>query len=147
MSRVLSLYHIIISTHYRRPTISPEHEADLFRVIANYFSKKKCFFHAINGMPEHIHFLFDLNPTIALSTIIGELKRETSLWMKQSGYFPKFEGWCSGFCALSVSLSVKPAVIKYIQSQKTHHQEVPFDEEVTEIYERNGFEYHPDELM
>ena len=147
MSRVLSLYHIIISTHYRRPTISPEHEADLFRVIANYFSKKKCFFHAINGIPEHIHFLFDLNPTIALSTIIGELKRETSLWMKQSGYFPKFEGWCSGFCALSVSLSVKPTVIKYIQSQKTHHQKVSFDKEVTEIYERNGFEYHPDELM
>ena len=147
MSRVLSLHHIIISTHHRRSTITPDFESDLYRVIANYFSKKKYFLHAINGMPEHIHILFDLNPTMSLSDVIGELKRETSLWMKQSGFFPQFDGWCSDFCALGVSLSVKPNVIRYIQSQKTHHQKATFDDEISKIYEVNGFLNHPDELM
>ena len=147
MSRILSLHHVILSTKNRRPVIVPENEHSLYRFITKFLEHKRCFVHAVNGMPEHVHVFFDLNPNIALSPTVGELKRESSLWMKQSGLFPEFEGWAVGICGLAVSFSIKSKVIKYIEQQKPHHLKATFDDEIQLIYEKNNLRYHPSELM
>ena len=147
MSRILSLHHVILSTKRRRPVIVAENEHSLHRFITKFLESKKCFVHAVNGMADHVHVFFDLNPNIALSPMVGELKRESSLWMKQSGLFPDFEGWAVGICALGVSFSIKPRVIQYIDGQKSHHQKTTFDDEIQIIYKANNLVYHPSELM
>ena len=146
MSRTLALFHTIISTRNRAQSITPEHESELYCFLGTYLAKNNCFVIAINGMPNHIHILFDLNPRFSLADIIGELKRLSSLWIKQSGLFPQFNGWSSGYCALSVSLSNKQGVINYINSQKVHHQNQSFDSELKTYYDIHDFDYHPSEL-
>ena len=146
MSRTLALFHTIISTRNRAQSITPEHESELYRFLGTYLAKNNCFVIAINGMPNHIHILFDLNPRFSLADIIGELKRLSSLWIKQSGLFPQFNGWSSGYCALSVSLSNKQGVINYINSQKVHNQNQSFDSELKTYYDIHDFDYHPSEL-
>jgi putative transposase len=45
------------------------------------------------------------------------------------------------WCAFSVSSSVAPDVIEYIQQQAQHHAKMSFVEEVQLLFKRHGLEY------
>ncbi len=53
---------------------------------------KNCTLYRIHAMEAHVHILTSLNPSIALADFVHDLKRSTSLWLKQSGLFPYFSG-------------------------------------------------------
>lgn len=92
-------------------------------------------------MPDHIHIFTDLHPSIALSDLIRDVKVASNLWMKQSGLFPEFEEWQSGYAAFTYSEKEKDAVINYIKNQKTHHQKENFETEYKNLLKDNGIEF------
>jgi len=51
----------------------------------------------INGTDNHLHIITDLHPSIALSDFMRELKVSTSMWIKEIGLFPEFDGWADGY--------------------------------------------------
>ncbi len=50
-------------------------------------------------MEEHIHVLTDLHPGIALADFIRDIKTASSIWLKDSDYFPNFIGWADSYAA------------------------------------------------
>ncbi|MFN5187593.1 MAG: IS200/IS605 family transposase [Planctomycetota bacterium] len=84
---------------------------------------------AINGMPDHVHLFFGMRPTQSLSDLMTHVKGDTSRWINDRRLTRGKFAWQSGYGAFSYSRSQVPAVIRYIQNQKTHHKKKTFMEE------------------
>ncbi len=130
MSTTSSLHHFVFNTYKRRMTIPHRHETDLYRYIWNLLAVKKCHLLRIGGIENHIHIFVDIHPTISVAQLAGELKRKSSLWMKQSGLFPGFEGWGKEYFAFSKSANERNTTIEYIKRQREHHNKVSFENEI-----------------
>ena len=92
-------------------------------------------------MEDHIHIMSDLHPSVCLSDYVKHIKVSTSLWMKESGKFPVFEGWQEGYGALTYSVKEKDTVINYIKNQKEHHKSENFYDEFKRLLIENEIEF------
>ena len=129
MSYVQLLYHVVIRTKANQPVLSLEHSDDLYRYIWGIIKNKNSVLYRINGMEDHVHVLFSLHPTIALSDFMREMKAETSKMLKRTAGFGQFTAWSEGYAALSYSLKDKEMIINYIKNQREHHRTISFREE------------------
>lgn len=139
MSHTNLNYHIVIRTKYSKRTITPAYERDLYNYIYAYAKAMKCWVYRIGGMPDHVHILVDIPPTVAIADFMRGLKTATSKRLKQaSDRFPAYEGWEKEYYASSVSRENVEAVRQYIMNQKTHHQKVDSRTELIELCRKAG---------
>ena len=89
-------------------------------------------------MKEHIHILTDLHPSIALADFIRDIKTASSIWLKDSDYFPNFTGWADGYAALTYSYWDKDKLINYIKNQQKHHNNETFEKEYRRLLEEHN---------
>jgi REP element-mobilizing transposase RayT len=92
----------------------------------------------INSVQDHVHILFELGRTIAVSGAVEEVKKTSSKWIKTQGNeFARF-GWQTGYGAFAVSESNVAAVREYIASQQEHHRKKSFQEEYRAFLKRHN---------
>jgi len=101
------LYHIVLRTKRREPSINQENVQSLYKYIWGIIKNKKGKLYRINGIEDHIHILCDLHPSIALADFVKSVKVATSLWMKQSPDFRLFQGWGEGYAAFTYSFKIR----------------------------------------
>ncbi|MCI5776569.1 MAG: IS200/IS605 family transposase [Bacteroidales bacterium] len=130
MSRTALLYHIIWRTRASEPSISENHERQLYTYILRICDNKNCKLHRINSMPDHIHILVSIRPDISVSQFVKIIKGESSKWLKShTNWFPSFRGWGSGYAAFTYAENDKETIRQYIANQKQHHRNTPFYQE------------------
>jgi REP element-mobilizing transposase RayT len=134
------LYHIVFRTKSSQQSITPEHSRILYAYSMGIIKNKKCTLFRINGMPDHIHILSDLHPSVALADYIKDIKVSSSKWMKDSGYFPDFKGWGAKYCAFTYSYKEKDVIINYIKNQQEHHKGEVFADEMNRFFKENGID-------
>ena len=134
------LYHIVLRTKRSEPSIAQEKVSSLYKYIWGIIKNKKGTLYRINGMEDHIHILSDLHSSVALADFVKSIKVATSLWLKQSSYFPDFQGWEEGYAAFTYSFKEKEVLIKYIQNQQEHHQKEGTQDELKRLWIENGME-------
>ena len=105
-----------------------------------FIQNHKCFLYRINGMEDHLHILCDLHPTIALADFIRDLKTSSSVWLKQNGKFPAFEGLADGYAALTYSWKDKDMIVNYIINQQMHHKKETFEYELKRMLKEQGID-------
>ncbi|MDB6126197.1 MAG: Transposase [Verrucomicrobia bacterium] len=133
--------HLIFSTKNRDPLLHDSIHDALHRYIAVVLQNLDCPATIINSVEDHIHLLFELSRTIAMSSAVEEIKKTSSKWMKTQGEpFSKF-AWQSGYGAFAVSESNVAAVREYIANQREHHRVKTFQEEYRVFLERHGVSY------
>ena len=59
----------------------------------------------INGISNHVHILFGLNPSIAVSDTVHEIKRSSSLFINKQKLCPERFSWQEGYGAFTYSRS------------------------------------------
>ena len=141
MSYVAAFYHIVFSTKSREMTINETNCEKLYKFCNYLVTEKGCALIRINGMGDHIHLLIELSPTLALSDFVKHIKQKSSIWMKESGLFPRFNGWGKEYFAHTVSHKDIPNVKAYIINQKAHHLAFPFDSELKRLVAHVGLTY------
>jgi putative transposase len=134
------LYHIIFRTKDGKNTLNQANAKELYAYIAGILKTKKCHLYRINGVENHIHMLCDLNPNLALSDFMRDVKASSSLWLKQCNHFPRFSGWAGGYGAFTKSYRDKDMIINYIKNQQEHHRKVTFEDEYRRILQEGGVE-------
>jgi REP element-mobilizing transposase RayT len=92
-------------------------------------------------MSDHIHIFTDLHPSVSLSSLVKDIKVSSNLWIKQSGLFPDFEEWQSGYGAFTYSEREKDMIINYIKKQKEHHKNESFETEYKTLLKDHGIEF------
>lgn len=140
-------YQIVFGTKYRKPTIEDTHCQELYKFIWGIIEKKKCKLYRINGVEDHIHIFSDLHPSISLADYIKDIKIASSIWMKESGKFPEFEGWQEGYGAFTYSIREKDKIINYVKKQKEHHKKESFYDEYKRLLIENGVEFNEKYLL
>ena len=132
--------HAIWSTKDRLPLIHPPAEALIYDFLKGQFQDMGCPVKAINGMPEHIHVLFQLNPQKSLADVIKQVKGSSSHTINQQDLIQEKFSWQTGYAAFSVSGSAVDKIASYIHTQKQHHAQKSFHSEFNEILIDHGFE-------
>jgi len=135
-----NVVHVVFSTKDRRKTISAEFQPKLWAYSAGICKKHGVFVHAIGGMDDHIHFLIQVPPAIALANAVLAVKSNSSRWANEEG---QKLAWQKGYAAFSVSASIAPAVVRYIQNQKAHHRRMSFDDEFLALLRKHGVQFDP----
>jgi len=132
--------HVVFSTKDRRKTIAADFQPKLWAYSAGICKKLGIFVHAIGGMEDHAHFLIQVPPVMALAKAVGTIKANSSRWADEEGH--KL-AWQQGYAAFSVSASVVPVVVRYIQNQEAHHRKMSFEEEFLALLRKHGVEFDP----
>ena len=140
-------YQIVFGTKYRKPTITPQYDNDLYRYIWGIIKNKKCKLYRINGIQDHIHIMSDLHSSICLADYVQDIKVASSIWMKETGKFPAFEGWQDGYGAFTYSIRERDMIINYIKKQKAHHKKENFYNEYKRLLTENGIEFDETYLL
>lgn len=89
-------------------------------------------------MPDHIHMLVDIPPTVALASFMNKLKSETSKWLRQNPKFPMFSGWGEGYACFTYAFEDLDTVKNFIRNQKEHHRVETFANEYRRLIESQG---------
>jgi putative transposase len=133
--------HLVFSTKHRERCLTDGIRQDLHAYLGGTLNGLSCIPIEINSEPEHIHALFLLGRTIALSDAIGKLKTSSNDWLRSRGaQFAEFY-WQGGYGAFSVSQSGVEKVRHYIRSQQEHHKRVSFQDEFRAFLRRYEVEH------
>lgn len=122
--------HIVFSTKNRQPFLKDRgfrerSHAYLTGISENQGSPSL----RIGGTEDHVHILCRLSKTLDISTLIRELKRDSSKWIKEE--HPRLADfyWQQGYGAFSVSPAHVDPLDEYIASQEEHHRRETFQDE------------------
>ncbi len=140
-------YQLVFGTKNRKPTIAKAFDQELYKYIYGIIKNKNCKLYRINGIEDHIHIMSDLHPTVCLSDYVKDIKVASSIWMKESGKFPAFEGWQEGYGAFTYSVREKDVIINYIKNQKEHHKSESFYDEFKRLLIENEIEFDKKYLL
>lgn len=140
-------YHVVFATKYRRPSITDAIQERLYEYIGGTIRAKKGHLIQIGGMPDHVHILARLSPTLAVADVVRDFKANSSKWINDQPQITQIFEWQKGYGAFTVSYSQIPGVKKYIQNQKEHHRTRTFQEEYIEFLKRHGIEFRMEYLF
>ncbi|HYI08630.1 MAG TPA: IS200/IS605 family transposase [Thermoanaerobaculia bacterium] len=139
--------HVTFSTKQRQPSITPDLEERLLPYLGGIVRQLGGMALAANAVPDHVHLLVTLPPTIAISEAVGKIKGSSSKWVHDSFSERRLFAWQRGFGAFSVSRSNVATVARYIEGQKEHHRKVTFEDEFARLLTRHGVDFDPRYLL
>jgi putative transposase len=134
-SLVKIIVHVVWSTKDRVRMIPPEIELQLFAYFGGIISNNKGRLINAGCDADHIHILVSVG-RIDVGELIGDIKRESSKWMKKKGVGNFY--WQRGYGAFSIGESQVPAVSDYILNQKAHHRKLTFQDEFRGLCKKNN---------
>ncbi|MEZ4529465.1 MAG: IS200/IS605 family transposase [Thermomicrobiales bacterium] len=123
MSYWRTFYHLVWSTKYREPMLTPERMAmvqQAFRVVAKDMG---AYTHAIGGMPDHVHVAVSIPPSIAVAAYVQRLKGSSSRYLTKQITLPGIEGfaWQEHYGVTTFGERSLDAVVGYLERQADHH--------------------------
>ena len=110
---------VVFAVQNRESLITSERKEEVYRYITGIIQNHDHKLLAINGMPDHLHILFGMRPTQALSDLMKQVKQDSSKWINERGILRGRFSWQAGFGAFSYSKSDLPNVMAYIRDQET----------------------------
>ena len=137
--------HLIFSTKNRAQLLTPRNLAiDTHSYLAGISSRLGCHPVLINGVEDHVHLLVRLSRTVTQADLVKELKRASTLWLREQSPDTAAFSWQAGYGIFSVSVSNLDQVRAYISSQEEHHRKVTFQEELRLFLQRHQLKWEED---
>lgn len=133
--------HLVFAVKYRDGVIDKSWRNELYQYIIGLINNRGHKVYAIGGMSDHIHILVSLSPKQSISKLVQEVKRASTLWIKEKKYVRCHCAWQEGFGAFSYGKSKIESVANYIQNQEVHHAKHTFREEYISFLQLFGIDY------
>jgi len=113
--------HITWHTKNSSPLLVPKVEAETHHYIrGRCINTPGIYIHEIGGIEDHIHLCLQIEPTIIISELVGQLKGSSSHEVnKKLGH--KVLEWQTGYGVVSFGKKELKWVKGYIQKQREHH--------------------------
>ncbi len=122
--------HAIIGVKYRENLIIPKYEKLIYKILSREIYKTGCNLFAIGGTENHVHILIMVKSTVSISSVMKQVKGASSRMISRLKLCSEDFYWQIGYGAFSVSEKNLKGVIRYIKTQKEHHQKVNLSEEL-----------------
>src|SRR4030095_2704730 len=95
----------VFAVEGRQSLIAREHKIEIYKYMTTVIQNQKNKVMAINGMPDHVHLLIVLNPDIALSDLVQDVKSASSRLINDNRWVKGHFNWQKGYGAFSYSKS------------------------------------------
>ncbi len=125
--------HVIWATKYRESLISKEIKYLLYDYIREICRELDYHLDFINGVEDHVHLLFSLNPVHSISDMVKNIKGKSWAWMLKQNLIEDYFTWQDGYSAFSVSPQNVQRVRNYIKNQEKHHSKYSYEQEIDKI--------------
>jgi len=135
------LYQIVFSTKNREHTLTKPNREELFKYISGVLKNKNCHLYRIGGVSDHIHIVTHLHPSVALASLVQDIKLASSHDIKTHQLFENFNGWQDGYGGFTYSFKEKDRLIEYVKNQEQHHPTITFKDEYIELLKEHGIEF------
>ena len=86
------LYQLVFTTKNREHTLTKTGREELFRYISGVIKNKNCHLYQIGGVDDHLHIITHLHPSVALASLVKDIKLASSSHIKANRLFPLFSG-------------------------------------------------------
>ncbi len=134
--------HLVFSTKHRQPFLrDPNLRQEMHAYLGGISKTLECPPLIVGGVEDHIHLLGRMSRTITQADWVKELKRVSSLWIKQRDPDSSDFAWQGGYGAFSVSPSALDQTSNYIANQEQHHQKQTFQDEYRTLLSKHGVEW------
>jgi|WetSurMetagenome_2_1015567.scaffolds.fasta_scaffold11983_4 putative transposase len=139
--------HIVFSTKRRYPFLyGPELRERMHAYVGGILRALDSPALRVGGMSDHMHILMQLSKNRAVADVVGELKRNSSKWVKEVVPEMMKFAWQNGYAAFSVSESGVEGVRDYIQGQEAHHHAISYQDEVRSLLREFHMDYDEEYL-
>jgi putative transposase len=133
---------IVFAVKGRQNLIAKQNRDELHKYITGIVQNREQKLLSIFAMPDHIHLLVGLKPTIAISDLVRDIKAGSSKFINDNNWINGKFNWQEGFGAFSYSKSQIDNVIKYILNQEEHHKKQTFKEEYIDFLHKFEIEFN-----
>jgi REP element-mobilizing transposase RayT len=115
-------YHFAWSTHSRIALIGRDIRPELLKIINEETKTRGGWPIRHNAMPDHVHLLVRLPPTVKLSEFVGQVKGGTTHRVNEE-LKPSFKlKWQEGYGVLTLRENELEKVSRYIDNRETHYR-------------------------
>jgi len=119
----------VFAVSNRLSLIRPEFKEEVYKYITGIVRNQGHKLISINGIPDHVHILIGLKPSMALSDLVREIKSDSSNFVNEQRFVRGKFSWQEGYGAFSYGHSQLDKIIRYIQNQEKHHTRRSFKDE------------------
>ncbi|MBK8206704.1 MAG: IS200/IS605 family transposase [Planctomycetes bacterium] len=133
---------MVFATKERRPLITPDLKPKLHAYMAGTVKSLGCHVHALDGVADHCHLVFDLAPKLALADFANKLKAGATGWAREDGH--REFGWQRGYRAFSMNQESLESAVQYVKNQESHHAKTSFRDELEGFMKLHGMEVDPE---
>lgn len=134
-------FHLVFSTKHREPWLTPELRTRVHEYLGGIIRGERGKVLEVGGVADHVHILFGWRTDEALSSLVRNLKANSSRWIHDT--FPTLRAfaWQEGYSIFTVSQSQVEKVRNYIQRQEEHHEMKLFHDELLEFLRSHEVEF------
>lgn len=132
---------IVFAVKSRQNLIPTQHREELHKFITGIVQNRQQKLLSIFCMPNHTHVLIGLQPSIAISDLVRDIKAGSSKFINDSGWLKSKFNWQEGFGAFSYSKSQIDTVVRYILNQEAHHKRQTFKDEYLDFLKKFEVDY------
>jgi putative transposase len=131
------LVHTVFSTKERRPFLRDTALwQELHQYLGGILKKLDCQPAIVGGVDDHVHLLASLSRTCTAAEMVKEIKRGSSLWVKERDAGMQDYGWQNGYGMFAIGASQIEDVRRYIAEQEQHHRKLSFQDEFRLLLKR-----------
>jgi putative transposase len=114
-------YHIVFCPKYRRKVLNPPIASRLKDIIAEISTTLQVELIELEIMPDHVHLLVDINPSLGVSSFVSKAKGLSASLLRKE--FPELKRklpclWTSSYFCATVGGAPLEIVKRYIENQK-----------------------------
>ena len=132
---------IVFAVKGRQNLIAKENREELHQFITGIVTNRGQKLFAVFAMPDHVHILVSIGPTILISDLVRDIKAGSSKFINDNNWINGKFNWQEGYGAFSYSKSSVDSVVKYILNQEEHHKKKKFKEEYLGLLEKFEIDY------
>jgi putative transposase len=133
---------LVFAVKYREALLKKEYRFRVFEFMSGTLTHMKHKSLIINGISNHVHVFYGMNPAISISDTVHELKRASSLFINENKVCNSRFAWQEGYGGFSYSKSQIKDVYDYINNQEMHHKKKSFREEYMDFLKKFEIEYN-----
>jgi len=141
------LYQIVFCTKNREPILVKQNRDELYKYIGGILKNNNCHLYQIGGITDHLHILTHLHPSVALASLVKDIKLASHDYIKEKHLFPLFKGWQVGYGGFTYAYRDIDRLIAYVKNQEQHHKIKPYKEELIDLLIEHGIEFDEKYLL
>jgi REP element-mobilizing transposase RayT len=131
--------HLVFSTKHPQPLlVDPAFRSRTHAYFAGICNDLDSPSLRTGGIADHVHILCRLAKIMDVSSLIRELKRDSSKWIKEANPQLRDFHWQQGYGAFSISPGHVEPLLRYIGEQEAHHRQESFQDEFRRLCQKYG---------